>query len=366
MSRPAPLGVGIVGAGVISDQYLATLTSAPDVAVRFVADLDTDRAKTQADEYGVVGSGTYDQLLADRSVETVANLTIPQVHAEVTKAALDSGRHVWSEKPLATTLADAHGLVELAQQRGVRLGCAPDTFLGTGPQTALRVVAEGGIGTPRTGFASLQYRGPDFWHPSPEFLFAQGAGPVLDVGPYFLTTLVLVFGSLQRVTARGVVTRKRRMIATGPKAGTEFDVHVPSHVNALYEFTGGGLVDAILSFDSPIERMLLEVTGTEGAITMPNVNDFGDHGVLYALDATSSSIPAGTTGGSGRGTGLVDLARSVRSGEQHRADGRLALHVLEALLATEESIRMGQTIDITTMAPATALLPPAWSLPGNN
>lgn len=360
MSENTPVGIGVVGAGVISDEYLTTLTAAPDVSVRFVADLDPARAQAQAEKHGVPGWGSYAELLADPSVQVVVNLTVPQVHAEVSSAALRAGRHVWSEKPLATTLGDAQALVALADEQGLRLGCAPDTFLGPGPQAALAELAAGRIGTVRTGFASAQYRGPDFWHPSPEFLFAAGAGPVLDVGPYFLTTMVLVFGPVARVTARGVITRPRRTVATGPKAGTEFDVEVPTHVTALYEFAGGGLVNAVLSVDSAIERMAMEVAGTEGAMSMPSVGAFDGAGEAFDLAANASPIPPGTTGGPARGTGVVDLVRSIVAGQPHRADGRLALHVLEALLATEESIRTGESVTIASTTTVPALLPEGW------
>lgn len=360
-SSVTPLGVGIVGAGVISDEYLKTLTAAIDVDVRFVADLDTERARQKAALFDVPGSGTYEELLADPSVQLVVNLTVPAAHAAVTAAALESGRHVWSEKPLATSLADAQRLVSLAERAGLRLGCAPDTVLGRGTQAALEEVAAGRIGRPMTGFASTQYRGPDFWHPSPEFLFAEGAGPVLDVGPYAVTTLVLVFGAVRQVTARGVITRPRRRIASGPKAGQEFDVSVPTHVVAIYEFVGGGVVDAVFSVDSAIERSTTEIAGTEGAMVLPAVSDFEAEGVAFDLAANATSISAGSAGGTARGAGVVDLIRSLRAGQPHRADGQLALHVLETLLATEQSVQSGATVPVHSHVVVPALLPSGWS-----
>lgn len=361
---PAPTGVGVIGTGVISDEYLATLTSSPDLDVRFVAGRDLSRAAAQAQRYAVPAVGSVEQLLADPSVELVVNLTVPKAHAELTAQALRSGRHVWSEKPLATTLPDAKALVDLARTSGLRLGCAPDTFLGTGLQAALARLADGCIGEVKTGFASAQYQGPDSWHPSPEFLFEAGAGPLLDVGPYFLTTLVLIFGSLRRVTAGGRTTRSVRTIAAGPKAGRSFGVEVPTHVTALYEFSAGGLVSAVFSFDSSIERNVVEVAGTAGAMTMPDVWAFEGTGSCYDLAAVPSVVATGATGGVGRGTGVVDMARSLRAGQPHRADDQLALHVLDGLLATEESIRVGRAVELTTTAPVTRLLEPGWSLLG--
>jgi predicted dehydrogenase len=361
MEQSRPLGVGVVGAGVIASEYLPTLTSAPDVTVRFVADSRPDRAEARAREFGVPAWGTYEELLADPTVDLVVNLTVPQAHHPVTRAALKAGKHVWSEKPLATTAADARDLVDLATRLDLRLGCAPDTFLGPGLQTGLDAIRQGRIGTPRTAFASFQYYGPDFWHPEPEFLFGPGAGPVLDVGPYHLTALVQIFGPLARVTARGVTSRPRRTVETGPRAGTEFDVSVPTHVTALYEFAGGGLADVILSFDSPVLRMALEVAGTAGGLRLTDPNMFAGDSELLAPDGTAEPLPGVGPGGSGRGSGVVDIARSIRAGEPHRASGHLALHVLDGLLATEESVRTGRTVTLTSTVEPAPLLPAGWS-----
>ncbi|MFV0251979.1 MAG: Gfo/Idh/MocA family protein [Beutenbergiaceae bacterium] len=349
-----PVGAAVVGPGYISDEYLTTLANCEEVKVRFVAGRDAGAARAKADQHGIAGAGTWPDLMAADGIDLVINLTVPAAHAQVSTAALKAGKHVWSEKPLATSMADAHRLVALADELGLRLGCAPDTFLGPGPQTALAALANGRIGSVTSGFASCQYRGPDYWHPAPEFLFQEGAGPVLDVGPYFLTTLVLIFGSLQRVTARGVITRAKRTVATGPRAGHQFDVTVPSHVTALYEFADGGLVDAIFSFDSPIPRMLVEINGTEGSYRLPAVSEFDGSGVVTMMDTSQTDVPPDSISGLARGTGVIDMARSLRAGVQHRADGRLALHVLEALLATEESMRAGSTVTLATQAPATS------------
>ncbi|NTW41366.1 MAG: Gfo/Idh/MocA family oxidoreductase [Cellulomonadaceae bacterium] len=356
----SPMGVGIIGAGNIIEQYLVTLTAAPDVEVRFIADLDAERARAKAEQFDVPGWGTPDDLLADPSVELVVNLTVPQAHAEVSLAALESGRHVWSEKPLATTIADARDLAATASRLGLRLGCAPDTFLGTGLQTGLTAIREGQIGTPRHAVAFFQYYGPDQWHPSPEFFFGAGAGPVLDVGPYHVTALVQVFGPVARVTARGVVTRPRRTVAVGPKAGTEFDVTVPSHVTALYEFADGSVADAIFSFDSPVPRVLLEVSGTKGALRMTDPNNFDGTNGLLALDGTEEELDALAYGGSGRGSGVIDIVRSLRDGTPHRASAELALHVLDALLATERSVLTGTTVTVESRVDAADLLPSGW------
>lgn len=361
MTQPVPFGIGVVGAGVISDEYLATLTRQPDLEVRFVADRHPERARQVAEKFGVPASGTFEELLADPRVQLVVNLTVPQAHADITRTALLAGRHVWSEKPLATDAGDTRGLVELADRLGLRLGSAPDTFLGPGLQSGLAAIRGGTIGEPRTAFASHQYGGPDLWHPSPEFLFSAGAGPVLDVGPYHLTALVHVFGSVTRVTARGVTSRPTRTLAIGPRAGTAFDVEVPTHVTALYEFEHGGLADVVLSFDSAITRMTLEVSGTAGAIQMTDPNGFAGDSVLVTGFDDRTALPGDGPGGTGRGSGAVDMVRSLRAGTPHRAGGALALHVLDGLFATEESIRTGLPVDVVSRVAPVPLLPEGWT-----
>ncbi|HWO63713.1 MAG TPA: Gfo/Idh/MocA family oxidoreductase, partial [Umezawaea sp.] len=197
----APVGVGVIGAGVISDAYLKNLTSFPDVRVLAVADLDVARAAERAELHGVPRSGGVAAVLGDPDVEIVVNLTIPAAHVEVGLAVLDAGKHVWTEKPLALDRESARKLLDRAQEKGLRVASAPDTVLGAGLQTARRAVDAGRIGEPRTALAIFQTPGPESWHPAPEFLFQAGGGPLLDMGPYYLTTLVQLFGAIRRVTA---------------------------------------------------------------------------------------------------------------------------------------------------------------------
>src|SRR5690606_18622401 len=233
-ARPVrPAGVGLVGAGNISDQYLANLTRYPDVEVRFVADLDLARAAAQAQRYGVPASGTVEELLAREDVDVVVNLTVPAVHAEVGHRVLAAGKHVWSEKPLALDAGTAAALLADAAARGLRVACAPDTVLGAGVQTALRAIARGDIGEPLTATTMFHVPGPEAWHPSPDFLFARGAGPLFDMGPYYVTTLVHALGSATRVQAVASTSRTTRTIGSGPRAGETFAVEVPTHHAAL-------------------------------------------------------------------------------------------------------------------------------------
>jgi predicted dehydrogenase len=214
-----PIGVAVIGAGTISDQYLADMVVYPDLDVRFVADMFPDRAREQADKYGVPGSGSVEEALRHDDVGLVINLTIPAAHAVVAHQALDAGKHVWNEKPLATNRDDAQELVERAEELGLRLGGAPDTVLGPGIQAARRFIERGDIGRALTASVVMQSSGPHHWHPNPDFLFQAGAGPLLDMGPYYLTALTQIFGPVRRVVALGSTAGPTRTIGMGPRAG---------------------------------------------------------------------------------------------------------------------------------------------------
>jgi predicted dehydrogenase len=272
---------------------------------------------------------------------------------------------VWSEKPLSVDDDEACELLALADERGVRLGCAPDTFLGPGLQTALRLLADGRIGQPRSAHARFQYAGPDFWHPNPAFFFARGGGPLLDVGPYYLTALVQALGPVVRVTAVGDRARDTRTVLAGPRAGQEFPVEVPTHVMALYTFASGAVADLSASFDAPVITTEIEITGTEGALRLPDPNMFDGDTVVHArtIDGSTETVPADPrTGGPGRGSGIVDLARAVAAGEPHRADARLAYHVLDVMLSTLRAAETGQPVDVTSTCTPAPLLPAGWTL----
>ena len=201
--------------------------------VLFCADIDAGRAKAQAAAYDVPASGSVQQALEHPDVQLVVNLTIPAAHAEVASAAIAAGKHVWNEKPLAPDVAAGRALLDQARAAGVRVGCAPDTVLGAGIQSARRLIASGAIGTPISALTLLQGPGPESWHPDPEFLFAKGAGPLFDLGPYYLSVLATLFGPTTRVAAVGRRARDTRVIGSGPRAGTEFNVEVPTYISAL-------------------------------------------------------------------------------------------------------------------------------------
>jgi predicted dehydrogenase len=355
------VGVGIIGAGNISDTYLENLTGFPDLRVLFVADLVPGRAEAQAAKYAVPGSGTVAELLEHPEVEIVVNLTIPASHTDVGMAALDAGKHVWAEKPLALDRKSARQLLDRAKEKHLRVASAPDTVLGGGLQTARRAIDDGRIGEPRTALAVFQYPGPDAWHPSPEFLFQAGGGPLLDMGPYYVTELVQLLGPVRRVTAVGGRARDIRVIGFGPRAGTEFAVTVPTTVNALIEFGRGGSAQLMLSFDSGLSRIgCVEVSGALGTAVLPDPNRFDGATVLHLIGGERPvELPAEGHEAT-RGTGTLELARAIRAGVPERASGELAYHVLDAMLAIEESMTQGHSVDVESTAEIPPALPSGW------
>ncbi|MGP4031115.1 Gfo/Idh/MocA family protein [Pseudarthrobacter sp. 1C304] len=360
-TRRGPVGVAVVGAGTISTQYLDNLTAFPDLKVLVVADLVEEAAEARAREYGIPGWGGLDAALDHPDVELIVNLTVPAAHVEVATAAVNAGKHVWTEKPFALDRESGLGLLKTADAAGLRLGCAPDTFLGAGLQTALRVIQRGDIGAPLTAMTTFQTPGPESWHPNPAFLFQPGAGPLFDMGPYYLTTLVQTFGSIRRVAAVGSRSKEVRAIGSGPKAGEVFTVEVPTHVSAMAQFENGESSHSVFSFESPRQRTgFVEITGTEATLSLPDPNYFdGDVRLWRAGDEDWTTVAA-TGPANGRGLGVLDMARSIRAGVPHRATGDLAYHVLDAMVSISESMESGTFVDVASSAPASPALPEDW------
>lgn len=363
----APLGVGIIGMGVISETYLQNLTSFPDVKVVAVGDLLPERAQAQAEKHGIGSWGTADDVLSDPAVELVVNLTIPRVHVELSSRAVAAGKHVWSEKPLGLERDGVRELLRAADAAGVRVGSAPDTILGPGFQTAKRAVLDGVIGHPQFVSTAFQTQGPDMWHPEPAFLFANGAGPLLDMGPYYFSALVSLLGPIAGVAARGSRSRPEREIRTGPRQGEKFPVEVPSTVQVLTTFEGGQHGTHLLSFDSALERHgVVEVHGTDGSIVLPDPNQFDGRiayvkplGVLRdGMSPQQEWIEIESQGTVvGRGLGVLDMARAIAEGRPHVASGELGYHVLDVMLSAQESASTGQYLTIGSTVAPVPLLP---------
>ena len=350
MTRTGPVGVGFIGTGMISNTYLENLARFPDIEVIILGDLNVDAAKARALQHGVGQWGTVDDVLAHPDVEVVVNLTIPAVHAEIASKAIAAGKHVWTEKPISVDRQSGHDLLVQAEQAGLLVGVAPDTVLGPGMQTARRAIARGDIGQPLSAQTVIQYVGPDIFHPNPEFLFSPGAGPLFDIGPYYLTALVQLFGSVASVAAVGSQSRSTRTIQTGDRAGTTFDVDVPTHVSAIARFVDGGIAQSVFSFDSPLTRMgYVEVTGTEGTMIIPDPNFFTGEVKITRAPAFEAmgekpvweTVPI-TGAYAERGLGVLDLARASRTGATPLASGELGFHVLDTLVAIDEALTQEQ------------------------
>jgi predicted dehydrogenase len=358
-----PVGVGLVGAGDVAGQYLESLLGYPDVAVVGVADLDVGRARQVAAAHGIGFAGTVAHLLDLDEVELVVNITVPAAHAEVALAAIAAGRHVWSEKPLALDRFSARSVLDAATAAGVAVGNAPDTILGTAIQHSQRLLADGLIGTPSTVLTLMQGPGPERWHPRPQFLFARGAGPLFDIGPYYVTTLVQLLGPVSSVSAAGHRARASRVIGSGPLAGTVFGVEVDTHVSVLTRFASGVVGTSVYSFDSPVRRQAFEVTGEHGTMEVPVSGFDGPTRVLRSSageDADWETI-APPADQRSRGVGVLEMARAIRAGRPPRASGELAYHVLDVLLAIEESALSGVPVTVRSSAGPVPVLEPGWS-----
>ncbi len=361
------VGVGIIGVGVISDTYLTNLASFPDVEVLIVGDLLLDRAESQAKKYGIPAFGSGEDVLAHPGVELVINLTVPAAHIEVSRAAIAAGKHVWTEKPLGLDRDAAAELLREAEAAGLRIGSAPDTLLGPGFQAARRAIEGGVIGRPLFAQTAFQTQGPDLWHPSPAFLFAEGAGPLLDMGPYYFSALVSLLGPVDSVSAVGTKAREEREIHTGPDAGTTFPVEVPSTIQIVTAFEQGAQAQSLLSFDSALERHgVVEIHGTEGTIVIPDPNQFAGRiayvkplGVIRDgmkfeqewIEISHEDIEVG------RGMGALDMVRSIAAGRPHVASGELGFHVLDILLSAQESAATGKTVIVESTVAPVPLLP---------
>ena len=354
--------VGIIGAGNVTGQYLPSLLSYPDIQVRGIADLDAGRAAGVAAEYGLPFSGTAAELLAIDDIELVVNLTTPAAHAEVALAVIESGRHLWGEKPLTMDRESAGAVLAAAATAGVAVGNAPDTILGPAIQNSQRLLAQGAIGAPQTVLTLMQGPGPDRWHPRPQFLFAPGAGPLFDIGPYYLTTMVQLLGPIAKVEAAGHRARAQRVIGAGPDAGATFPVEVDTHVSVLTTFRSGVVGTSVYSFDSTVSRQAFEISGAHGTLEVPVSGFDGPTRLLRepGPDASWETIaPPGES--RDRGVGVLEMARAIRAGRPPRASGQLAFHVLDVLLAIEESAASGQPVPVTSTADPVPPLDEDWS-----
>ena len=340
--------VGIIGCGNIFSAYIKGCSIFGEVHVVACADIRMERASAMAAEYNLKAM-TVDDLLGDRSIGMIINLTIPAAHEEVSMKALNAGKHVYSEKPLVLDVGGGLKILELAKGRGLRVGCAPDTFLGAGLQTCRQVIDSGGIGKPLSGTAFMMQRGPESWHPDPGVFYQRGAGPMLDVGPYYVTALVHLLGPVKSVVAMTTQGFESRVATCKERLGETLPVEVPTHQSGQLLFKNGAVVAMVVSFDVVRHgHRPIEIYGTEGSLAVPDPNTFGGP-VLVTRSGkeTWGDVPlAFGYHEQSRGIGAADMAHAIRTGRSHRCDGQLALHVLEVMLAFEESGKTRSWVDI--------------------
>ncbi|WP_341359174.1 Gfo/Idh/MocA family oxidoreductase [Georgenia sp. M64] len=343
--------VAVVGCGNVSDRYLANVAPFADLEVVACADVDVARARDLAGRHGVALAATPAEVLDHPGVDLVLNLTPPRSHAEVSLSALDRGKHVYTEKPLGASLAEGRQILARARERGLEVGSAPDTFMGAGTALCARLIRDGAIGTPVSISGAVMNAGPERFHPEPEFLYRDGAGPLFDIGPYFVTAMVALLGPVARVSALGTRSADERRILAGPRAGAAFAVETETHVMSLLKFAGGGVATLVTSFDVVATRTPpLEIHGTEGSLVAAEANSWGGPVLLMRRGESDFTevLPAARPEDGFMGMGLVDMARALRQGRPVTAGGDRALHVLEVLTAVASSARAGgQLTEIT-------------------
>ena len=357
-----PMTVGIIGCGTISDAYLKGAARSQLIRVKSCADLKAEAAQAKASAYGIAAVPV-DALLADPDIEIVINLTVPLAHGPVSRQIITAGKHVYSEKPLAARFSEGQALMLAAAGCGVRVGCAPDTFLGAAHQACRRAIDAGRIGRPIAGAAAVLSHGIEHWHPNPEFFFKRGGGPIHDIGPYYVTQLVNLLGPVSRVTAQASTGSPTRTVTSEPRRGQLIEVEVPTTVNGVLSFAGGANVALSASWDVWKHRRLpFEIYGTEGNMVVPDPNFFGGAPEISERDSdwqeldisahpfrtANRTLRSGAQVADYRIVGLLDMAAALRQGRAHRANGELALHVLEVLDAFERSSVEGRHVMIET------------------
>lgn len=352
--------VGVIGCGNISGIYLEVGQTFEILEIAAVADLIPERAQAQAEKYGIPRACSVKEILADPDIQIVINLTIPNAHAEVGQKVVEAGKSVYNEKPLTIRREDARHLLETAQKNGVRIGGAPDTFLGGGLQTCRKLIDDGWIGEPVAATAFMLCHGHESWHPSPEFYYQVGGGPMFDMGPYYLTALVSLMGPVKRVSGSTRVTFPQRTITSKPKYGKVVDVEVPTHVAGVLDFASGAIGTIVTSFDVwSAEVPRIEIYGTRGTLSVPDPNTFGGP-VRVHLASSSEWNEIPLTHGYAKNTrsiGVADMAYGLRSGRPHRANGEMAYHVLDIMHAVHDAAESGKRVELSSTCSRPAAVP---------
>ena len=355
-------GVGIIGCGNIAASYLKLAPLFRSINVVAVADLNMDAAVARAEEFSVRAE-TVEGLLAASDVEIIVNLTIPAAHFEVTRRILEAGKHAYSEKPFVLTLEEGQALREMAEEKGRRVGSAPDTFMGGAHQLARATIDDGKLGEIIGGTCHVMSRGMESWHPNPDFFFQPGGGPILDLGPYYLTNLVQLIGPVKAVSAMASASFKNRTIGNGPRLGETVPVETPTNIHAVLEFCNGALITLGASWDVWAHRHEnMELYGSTGSLYVPDPNFFGGDVLLAEQENEPALVPSQDhpfgvpnmqDGKSGmranyRCAGLADMAAAIAQDRPHRCSLELATHVVEVMTSILRSSEERNWIDMVT------------------
>ncbi len=367
------VGVGIIGCGNISTAYLKLAPNFGALEVRKVADMNMDAAKTRAEEFGVEAV-TVDELLAADDIDMIVNLTIPDAHFAVTKRILEAGKHAYSEKPFVLSLEEGEELRAICAGKGLRVGSAPDTWMGGAHQAARAAIDSGKVGRITAGTAHVLSPGMEMWHPNPDFFFLPGGGPMLDLGPYYVTNLIQLLGPIKRVAALCTSASQTRTITTpGPRAGEEIPVKTPTNIHALLDFHSGATITLSTSWDVFAHRHAnMELYGTEGSIFVPDPNFFGGKVEIAGKDGVISEmeqphhafgIPNAKDGRGNeranyRTAGLADMAQAIVEGRPHRCSLEMALHAVDVMTSVLKSGETGEFVTLTTTCDRPAAVTP--------
>lgn len=353
--------VGLIGCGNISSTYIKVMRTFAMLELVACSDRVPERAQAQAAAFCIPRVCSTEELLNDPEIDIVVNLTPPGHHASIALAALEAGKSVYNEKPLAVTREEAQQLLETARTKGLRIGCAPDTFLGAGLQTCIHLITSGAIGIPLAAVGHLMWIGPEVWHPEPDFFYQPGGGPLFDMGPYFLTAFISMLGPIKRVCSSTRLNTPQRRILSQPHHGRVLQVEIPTHVVGILDFVSGPVATLITSFDVLQHNLpWMEVYGTEGVLSVPDPHTFGgpvrihryDHGNWKDVPLTNSYSE------DSRGIGIADMAHAIRTERMHRANAEVAYHVLDTMHALLESSKQGRHIELSSTCESAPLLEP--------
>lgn len=366
------LGVGIIGCGNISTAYLKLAPLFKGIEVRAVADINMDAAKAQAETFSVTAQSV-DELLANAEIDMVINLTIPDVHYAITKQILEAGKHAYSEKPLVLSLEEGEDLRRISQEKNLRVGSAPDTFMGGTHQMARKLIDDGAIGAITGGVACVMSHGMESWHPNPGFFFQPGGGPVLDVGPYYVANLINLIGPVKRVAALATAATPTRTIGSGPKEGEKIPVDTPTNIHALLEFANGATITLLASWDVwKHNHRNMELYGTEGSLFVPDPNFFGGDLEIAGKDGETKTVELwdhalgvpnmerkdGSMAANYRTAGLADMALAIIENRDHRCSLDRALHGVDIMTSILKSGETGEFVTLTTTCEQPAPLGP--------